>query len=172
MINTSLMDNHQLEVAEALQGANHLKYCDISTLAAAFEDFDPTAMEPLPPSDTSIVVAACREEAGLVPTDLVDDVKAELEARRAGKRRRSERKGKGKAHVGGASGSSSEAALIVGAAAGLSGVTESASGGGGEIRGAARQRRNISGRRGKAKAGGRPGGKPAVGGSTGKAGSR
>lgn len=139
VINASLMDNHQLEVAEALQSAKHLRHCTPSSVTAALGAFDPEALEPLPPSDTSIVVAACRDEAGLVPLDLVDDVEEELRRRRVGLP---------SSAAAAAEGSTVRLAGAAGEQAAGGGASASATSGG-RASGSLRSRGNASGKKGK-----------------------
>jgi len=85
VVNEDLMDNHQTEVARALQEDKHLEYCVVSDLVEKLASFDPSSLVPLPPADPHAVVAACRDEVGLVPADTIDEYKAALEENQKGR---------------------------------------------------------------------------------------
>ncbi|KAG6821066.1 hypothetical protein H0H93_007225 [Arthromyces matolae] len=56
VVNTTLLDNHQQELASALARLGHLQYSDVhhhSDLAATIETFEPSSLVPFPPFDGS-----------------------------------------------------------------------------------------------------------------------
>ncbi|KAG6865022.1 hypothetical protein C0991_005568 [Blastosporella zonata] len=53
VVNPTLLDNHQQELASALEGLGHLKHSTIPDLYQIIESFDPSSLIPFPPFDGS-----------------------------------------------------------------------------------------------------------------------
>ncbi|KAM9795272.1 UDP-N-acetylglucosamine transferase subunit ALG13 [Neosynchiropus ocellatus] len=49
VVNDTLMDNHQLELARQLHKDSHLLYCTCSTLTETLRNMDLSALQPFPP---------------------------------------------------------------------------------------------------------------------------
>ncbi|KAF5386885.1 hypothetical protein D9615_001899 [Tricholomella constricta] len=53
VVNTTLLDNHQQELADALADLGHLQHCTIPDLAQTIESFQPSSIVPFPAFDGS-----------------------------------------------------------------------------------------------------------------------
>ncbi|KAJ8078683.1 N-acetylglucosaminyldiphosphodolichol N-acetylglucosaminyltransferase catalytic subunit alg13 [Marasmius tenuissimus] len=62
--NSTLLDNHQQELAAALEEMNHLRISRISDLAKTIEQFDPQSLASFPPFDGSKFRDILDEEMG------------------------------------------------------------------------------------------------------------
>lgn len=63
--NTSLMDNHQAELAERLAADGHLLHCVCETLCETLAGMDLTRLRQLPPADPSPLAAHLESRLGL-----------------------------------------------------------------------------------------------------------
>ncbi|KAF9036601.1 glycosyltransferase 28 [Panaeolus papilionaceus] len=64
--NNTLADNHQEELASALQEMQYLKSTGVENLAQTIREFDPTAFEPFPPFEPSRFARVIDEAFGFV----------------------------------------------------------------------------------------------------------
>ncbi|KAI0725163.1 glycosyl transferase [Fomitopsis betulina] len=67
--NSSLLDNHQQELADALADLGHLKTCTTDTLAQTIESFDEAALVPFPQFDGSRFREMLDDEMGYPPDE-------------------------------------------------------------------------------------------------------
>ncbi|ANB11117.1 N-acetylglucosaminyldiphosphodolichol N-acetylglucosaminyltransferase catalytic subunit ALG13 [Sugiyamaella lignohabitans] len=65
VINTSLMDNHQAEIAHEFESQGYLVSTDTESISAALQRLDSTTLKQLPPADSLKLAAIINEEAGL-----------------------------------------------------------------------------------------------------------
>ncbi|KAK2465789.1 hypothetical protein APHAL10511_002333 [Amanita phalloides] len=64
--NTTLLDNHQIEVARALEAQGHLKSSTVVDLVKSIVDFNPEKVNPFPPFDGTKFARLVDEEMGFV----------------------------------------------------------------------------------------------------------
>ncbi|KAG6919934.1 hypothetical protein DXG01_013283 [Tephrocybe rancida] len=64
VVNPTLLDNHQQELASALAGLGHLQYSSIPDLAQTIETFETSSLVPFPPFDGSRFAKLLDEHMG------------------------------------------------------------------------------------------------------------
>ncbi|KAG6845736.1 hypothetical protein H0H87_005002 [Tephrocybe sp. NHM501043] len=64
VVNPTLLDNHQQELATALAGLRHLQHSSIPNLAQTISNFEPSSLVPFPPFDGSRFAKLLDEHMG------------------------------------------------------------------------------------------------------------